>query len=126
PRTGALAAYGDADAFAMTHLRRHFERHPLRIGAEDYAVDIIARDSESDVAQAATVATDLLRGDAVDLILVGGTAATVNPVAEVCAALGVPCISTAAPWEEVTSGSAERLAWAYHFFWGIADAALVY
>lgn len=125
PSTGALAAYGDADAFAVTHLRRHFERYPLRIGGADYAVDIIARDSESDPDRAAAVATDLIRAGAVDLILVAGTAATANPVSEVCVAHGVPCISTAAPWEEVAGGSAERSAWTYHFFWGIADAAAV-
>jgi branched-chain amino acid transport system substrate-binding protein len=49
----------------------------------------------------------------------------VVPVADQCEALGVPCISTMAPWESYflnRGGSTTKpFTWTYHFFAGLAD-----
>jgi branched-chain amino acid transport system substrate-binding protein len=130
PQTGALARFGEADAFAVNHMSRFFQTHPLRIADATYRVEIIMKDSRSDPAQAGEAARDLIRDDQVDLMLVAATAQTVNPVADQCEASGVPCISTASPWQSFVQGRGasknKPFTWTYHFFWGLDDVASVY
>lgn len=130
PRTGPLAPFGEADTFAVNQMTRYFQRNPIRIGATTYDVEILVKDSGSDPTKAGQAAAELIRSDRVDLILVASTAETVNPVADVCEANAVPCISTVAPWQQYRSGrgaTAEKsFTWTFHFFWGLEDVAAVY
>ena len=57
-------------------------------------MEILVRDSQSNPARAAEVARDLIDRDQVSLMLVSSTPETTNPVADVCEAAGMPCIST--------------------------------
>ncbi len=129
PQTGSLAAFGVADRY-VTDSMRSFYRRGLTIGTRTYPVDIIFRDSQSDRTRAAQAASDLIFIDGVDVVLVGSTLDTVNPVADQCEANEVPCISTAAPWQSWFSGRGGDLTkpfkWTYHFFWGLEDVIQVY
>ena len=67
-----------------------------------------AKDSQSNPDRAAEVAGELITDDKVDLMLVESTPETTNPVADVCEANGVPCMSTVAPWQPCFFGRQAR------------------
>ena len=83
------------------------------------------KDSQSDSNRAATVAGDLITNDGVDIMMVASTPDTVNPVADQCEALGVPCVSNDCPWQPYFFGRGgdpeNPFKWTYHMFWGLED-----
>lgn len=131
PQTGALAPFGEADSFIIDQMKQHFEtKGGLNVAGKQRDVEIIARDSQSDSKRAADVAADLILKDNVDLILVGSTPDTTNPVADQGEANGVPVVSSLAPWQPYFFGRkgnpAKPFKWTYHFFWGLEDVEAVY
>ena len=54
------------------------------IGGKQYSVEIIDKDGQSNPAQGAAVAQELINSDKVDLILATSTPETTNPVADAC------------------------------------------
>ena len=129
PQTGSLAAFGEADKFVVDQMNAYFKDHPVQAGGKAFAVDIVVKDTQSDSRRAGEVTADLINSGA-DLILAASTPDTVNPVADQCEANGVPCITTAAPWQPFyfgRGGTAEKsFKWTYHFFWGLEDVEKVY
>jgi branched-chain amino acid transport system substrate-binding protein len=129
PQTGPLAGFGEADNFILGGVRNAL-KDGLEVGGTSYPVEIIVKDSQSDVSRAATVATDLINGNQVDLMLVASTPETTNPVADQCEANGVPCISSVAPWQPWFFGRkgdpAKPFKWTWHFFWGLEDIIAVF
>ena len=129
PRTGPLAEFGAADDFTLKQMRALF-RKGLRIGRTTYPVEIIAKDSQSSTSRAASVAQSLILDDDIDLMLVGDTPETTNPVADTCEANQVPCISSLAPWQPWFFGRKgdpkKGFQWTYHFFWGLEDIIAVF
>ncbi len=120
PRTGALAPFGEADAFVLAAMR-------AELGD---AVEIVDVDSESDSGRAGEVAQELI-SEGVELVLVSSTPDTTVPVASACDLGEVPCISTVAPWQPHYLGLGGELgpdvepaaasAYNWHFFWGLED-----
>ncbi|MGZ8578727.1 MAG: ABC transporter substrate-binding protein, partial [Actinomycetota bacterium] len=98
PTTGSLAPFGEADAYILGLVQAAFAEG-LEIAGETRPIEIITADSQSDPNQAATVASDLITNDQVDLMVVQATPETTNPVSGQCEANGVPCISSVAPWQ---------------------------
>lgn len=131
PTTGALAPFGEADAFVLGALSG-FLSEGLEIAGSTRPVTIITKDSQSDPNRAAEVASDLINNDAINLMLVASTPETTNPVSGQCEAAGVPCISTVAPWQPWFFGqqqdpaAPEPFTYAYHFFWGLEDIEAVF
>ncbi len=136
PRTGSLAAFGQADSFVISAMNSLFAERGVTVAGKKYGVQLIAKDSQSTDAQAATAANQLILDNKVNLVLVGGTPDTTNPVADTCEANGVPCISTVAPWQSyfvgrggkigATRAASSTFKWTYHFFWGLEDLETVY
>jgi branched-chain amino acid transport system substrate-binding protein len=129
PRTGPLAAFGEADAFSLAQMQKVFAKG-IRSGSNTYPVEILARDAQSNSNRAATVAQSLILDNDVDLILVGDTPDITNPVSDTCEANGVPCISSLAPWQPWFFGRKgdpkKGFKWTYHFFWGLEDIIAVF
>jgi branched-chain amino acid transport system substrate-binding protein len=125
PQTGALSGFSDVDSYIVDTMRQIFASG-IQVGKRTYPVEIIVRDSQSDHTRAARATSDLIYKDKVDLVLVGSTADTVNPVSNQCEANQVPCISTAVPWQSWFYGRGGRqdapFTWTYHFYWGLAEA----
>mgnify|MGYP003693897761 CR=1 FL=1 len=104
-------------------------RHSVQRTAErrrvPIQVQIISKDSQSSGSRAAEVASELILGDKVDLIVASATPDTTNPVADQAEVNEVPCITTNCPWQPYFFGRkgdpAKGFTWTYHFFWGLED-----
>jgi branched-chain amino acid transport system substrate-binding protein len=122
PETGALAPFGEADAFVISEVRKIVQGGILSGGATR-PVEILVRDSQSNNNRCAEVAASLIKSDKVDMMVVAGSTDTVFPVADQCEINQMPCVSTDCPWQPYFFGRganpAKGFDWTYHFFWGL-------
>ena len=131
PRTGALASFGEVDAFVLG-LARKTLASGLMVGGKKYAVEILERDTQSDPSRASQLAKALINSDKIDLMLAISTPETVNPVADACEAAGVPCLSSVMPWEAwyfgrgAKPGQPSPFKWTFHFSFGVGEFAKAY
>ena len=134
PQTGPLAAFGEADPFVISNFMTTVQSGIAAAGAT-HAVEVIAKDSQSNPNRAAEVAKELIVDGKIDLMLVASTPETTNPVATQCEIEQVPCISSVAPWQPYFIGRQAKpgdpAAWqpfnyTYHFFWGLEDVIAVF
>ena len=124
PKTGPLAGFGEADGFILDQVRAILAKG-LENGGKTYKVEIISKDSQSSGNRAAEVASELLLGDKVNLIVTSATPDTTNPVSDQAEVNEVPCITTNCPWQPYFFGRKgdpkKGFTWTYHFFWGLED-----
>lgn len=124
PRTGPLAGFAEADGHVLAGIEKVFAGG-LENNGKSYKVEIISKDSQSNPNRAAEVASDLILGDEVDIIVAASTPDTTNPVADQAEVNEVPCITTDCPWQPYFFGRngnpAEGFEYTYHFFWGLED-----
>ena len=124
PRTGPLAAFGEADTFVLEQIGK-LTAGGIQSGGKTYPLQIISKDSQSNASRAAEVASELILRDKVDLIVAASTPDTTNPVADQAEVNEVPCITTDCPWQPYFFGRkgdpAKGFTWTYHFFWGLED-----
>ena len=131
PVTGGAASFGEPDAYVIDLVQQQLNQG-FSAGGKDYAVTIIAKDSQSDPAIAAQIANDLINSDQVDLLLATSTPENNNPVADAAEAAGVPCISTVEPWEafffarQKDPANPVPFKFTYHFCFGVAEFAKTY
>jgi branched-chain amino acid transport system substrate-binding protein len=124
PKTGPLAGFGEADGFILEQVRGILAKG-LENDGKTYKVEIISKDSQSSGNRAAEVASELILGDRVNLIVASATPDTTNPVSDQAEVNEVPCITTNCPWQPYFFGRngdpAKGFTWTYHFFWGLED-----
>jgi branched-chain amino acid transport system substrate-binding protein len=133
PQSGTLFGFGQADSFVIESVRRVF-KDGLEIGGRSHPVEILVRDSQSSPKRAGEAARDLINREQVAMMLVSSTPETTNPVADACEEAGMPCISTAAPYQPwylarhpaPAPGSRKPYRWTWHFFWGLEDITAVF
>ncbi|HZP72490.1 MAG TPA: ABC transporter substrate-binding protein [Gaiellaceae bacterium] len=131
PLTGPAAGFGEPDPYVIGLARKAFAKG-LTIGGQHYAVEIHEKDSQSAPQRAAQVASDLIHGTNVDLMLATSTPEVVNPVSDASEAAGTPCISTVVPWESwyfgrgAKPGKPSPFRYTYHFCFGVANFADTY
>jgi len=124
PKTGPLAGFGEADGFILDQVRGILSRG-LTNNDKTYKVEIITKDSQSSGSRAAEVASELILGEKVNLIVASATPDTTNPVSDQAEVNEVPCITTNCPWQSYFFGRKgdpkKGFTWTYHFFWGLED-----
>ena len=124
PKTGPLAGFGEADNFILSQVRGILSKG-LRSGGKTYQVEIISKDSQSNASRASEVASELILGDKVNLIVASATPDTTNPVSDQAEVNEMPCITTNCPWQPYFFGRKgdpkKGFTWTYHFFWGLED-----
>lgn len=129
PLTGSLAGFGASDRFVLNTIRATSAyAKGFRVGGKTYRVNIVVADTQSDSNHASQVARNLILSSHADMILTTSTPETTNPVAAVCQAQGVPCLSTVVPWESwyVALGGnplqpTRKFTYATMFFFGLME-----
>jgi branched-chain amino acid transport system substrate-binding protein len=129
PQTGALAGFGEATSVVITGLRRTLG-DGLKIGGQVHPIQLVVRDSSSDVQRSAQVTRDLIEQGDLDLLMSFSAPGLVADIAE---RSGVPTLSSGVPWEPwFYARPGQDLAhlhpfkWTYHFMWGMQDIIRVY
>jgi branched-chain amino acid transport system substrate-binding protein len=124
PRTGPLAGFGEADGFILEQVRGILGKG-LQNGGKTYKVEIVSKDSQSSASRASEVASELILGDKVNLLIGSGTPDTTNPISDQAEVNEVPCLTTNCPWQPYFFGRkgdpARGFKWTYLFFWGLED-----
>jgi len=126
PLTGAVAGFATSDSYVVSQIRNTSQfSKGIKAGSKTYPVDIVVKDSQSDPNRASQVAAELISQNNVDMIVVTSTPEVTNPVATVCEARGVPCVSTVVPWESWYFGRGAKAGtefkWTTMFFFGLAE-----
>jgi branched-chain amino acid transport system substrate-binding protein len=128
PETGQLSVFTQSNGYVLGQVRNAL-KNGLTIGGRKYSVEIIAADSQSSSARAATVASQLVQQDGVDFLLATATPETVIPVSAQAEASGVPCLLTICPWEQwyyTSGGSAKTFKYSYMYFLGTQEETDVF
>jgi branched-chain amino acid transport system substrate-binding protein len=120
PSTGPLAGFGEASPWADDkavnainkaggiYIKEYDKKLPVKLKLVD---------TESDPTKAAELASKLILGDKVDLMVVMHTPDTVNPVSAMCERYKMPCISLDNPVEPWLTGGPYK--YSYHAFWTV-------
>lgn len=124
PRTGPLAGFAEADDYVLKAITEKFAGG-IQNNGKTWAVEIISKDSQSNPNRASEVASELILGDEVDIIVAASTPDTVNPVSDQAEVNEIPCITTDCPWQPYFFGRGgvpdQGFNNTYHFFWGLED-----
>ena len=130
PFTGPLAAFGVPDKFCLDQWNAAVKGGIKCDDGQTHPINIIVKDSQSDSNRAATVTGDLITNDGVDIVMAASTPDTVNPVADQCEAMGVPCVTNDCPWQAYFFGRggdpAKPFKWTYHSWWGTEGITAVF
>ncbi|WP_127805767.1 ABC transporter substrate-binding protein [Hydrogenophaga sp. NH-16] len=131
PQTGALAAFGVTDRYAVDLLSPRLNAGIPGPNGKLRKVQVELHDaaSSSARAQALALARELI-ASGVHLVLATATPEICNPVSDVCEAAGVPCVTAIAPWQAWFYGRkgdpVKGFDWTFHFFCGLEDFSDVY
>jgi branched-chain amino acid transport system substrate-binding protein len=83
PQTGPIAAFGEADQFVLSGVRKALGEG-IVIAGEPHLVEIIYKDSQSNPNRASEVTAQLINKDKVDIMVGSSTSDTAVPVADQC------------------------------------------
>ena len=123
--SGPRAEFGVSDRWMLSQIQA-LVGNGLRIGGDTYSIEILMRDNQSSVNRSASLGTELIQREGVDLLLTQDLDAAVA-TGEMCDVMGVPAISTMGPWQAWMFGRgsnpAQGFPYTFTFFWG-ADAAM--
>ena len=127
PKTGPFSPFAEADDFILEQVRKSLARG-LTIGGKKYAVEILARDDQSNPDRQSNLAAELINKENIDLML---AQVAIGPNAsQQCELNGVPCISTVGPWQAwmfpLKGDPTKGFKNVFHFFWGLEDIVAVY
>jgi branched-chain amino acid transport system substrate-binding protein len=120
PSTGPLAGFGEASPWADEKAVEAINKAGglfVKEYNKKVPVKLKMVDTESDPTKAAELASKLILGDKVDLMVVMHTPDTVNPVSAMCERYKMPCISLDNPVEPWLSGGPYK--YSFHAFWTV-------
>lgn len=124
PQTGPLAPFAAADAFILERVTKALDAKGITVDGKKARFTIKRVDSQSNPTKAGEAAQGLIARDKIDLMVVGHTPDTTNPVGAVCEQTKTPCISSLAPIGPWLSGAPYE--WTFHFFWDLPDIINVF
>lgn len=120
--TGIRANFGETAPWVVEQVQNHL-KDGIDIGGKKWAVEILVRDSQSDVNRMGSLGNELVLRENVDLLLVADGLAA--PALEICDQNGTPAVSTILQWEPFYasrgSGPDKGYPWSFLFFWSGAD-----
>lgn len=122
PLSGALASIGESSEELVSSVEKAMNEKQIKVDGKTAVFEIFIEDGQSNPSKATEVTNKLIAQNKVDIVLVGGAPPTVNPVAAVCEARKIPCISATSPLDSWLQGGPYE--YSYHFFWntdGVID-----
>ncbi len=129
PITGALAAFGVAGSYCVDKWEADTADGVVLGDGKNHTFEIQVVDSQSDTNRASQVTADLINNAKVDLVMAAATGDTVAPVADMCEASGMPCLSIDVPVEVFVfqrGGAPDKpFKWTYNIFWGLTEQQTV-
>jgi branched-chain amino acid transport system substrate-binding protein len=131
PATGPLAPFAAADEFMLKQFQEA-TKGGIKVGNTTRPIEVLLRDSQSNPNRAAEVAKELIVRDKIDLMLVGNTPETTNPVCTQAEIEEVATVSSLAPWQpwffgqQGNPGQPRAFNYVYHYFWGLEDVIAVF
>ncbi|MGH7777583.1 MAG: ABC transporter substrate-binding protein [Candidatus Dormibacterales bacterium] len=128
PQTGEAAVFATSDNFLVDTVRRSSAyKNGFKVGGKKYDVEIVVKDTQSSPNRASEVARELILSEHADMILTSSAPEVTNPVATVCEANGIPCVSTVVPWESWYFGRGAKpgqtFTYTTCFFFGLKEFA---
>ncbi len=128
PLTGSHAEFSESDPFVISKMKLLLNKG-LEINGKTYKIEIIQKDSQSNTDRAATLTSQLIFKDGVDLLLVQDSLSSIT-AADNAELFEVPLISTMMPWQAWMfprkGDPAVGFDWTFHFFWGLEDVIKCY
>ncbi|MEV0122097.1 ABC transporter substrate-binding protein [Streptomyces sp. NPDC050703] len=122
-RSGRLANLGDPLDFAMTLMAEKL----AGAGPAGYRIRLAGRDTRSSAEGARQAVDELVADEDAKIVLTLAGTQVLPAVADACEAAGVPCLSSAFPWQVYYYGRGadenRPFDWTYHFCWGLDDIA---
>ena len=129
PITGPLAAFGLAGSYCVDKWEADTADGVVLGDGKNHTFEIEVVDSQSDTNRASQVTADLINNAKVDLVMAAATGDTVAPVADMCEASGMPCLSIDVPVEVFVfqrGGAPDKpFKWTYNIFWGLTEQQTV-
>lgn len=120
--TGIRANFGETAPWVVEQIQNHV-KDGIEIGGKKWAVEILVRDSQSDVNRMGSLGNELVLRENVDLLLVADGLAA--PALEICDQNGTPAVSTILQWEPFYASRGSEpdkgYPWSFLFFWSGAD-----
>lgn len=122
--SGVRANFGEADQWNVENMVKPAVAKGLQINGKTYDVEILVRDSQSNMNRSTSVGNELLLREKVDLLLIQDSDAA-RALGALADTAKVPTISTMEPWQawyDGRKGSPETgFPYTFHFFWGVDD-----
>jgi len=118
--TGPLAGLGEPTKWVNDRVLKEINKDGgifIKDVGKKLPVKVKIVDTESDPNKSAEVASRLIMGDKIDLMLVMYTPDVVNPVTAICERFEMPCVALGNPAEAWLTGGPYK--WSYNSFWTI-------
>lgn len=111
PQTGPLSSFGEGTPYVEQQAIDFINQNGgIILDRKRCRLELICKDSGSEVSQAADCAKELIT-EGIDIMIVSNTADTVSPVTAVCEREGIPCISVDAPASAWSMGGPYKNSW---------------
>ncbi|GAA6142724.1 ABC transporter substrate-binding protein [Hydrogenophaga sp. 5NK40-0174] len=129
PQTGPLAPFGVSDRYVSQALAPMLSAGVPAPDGRQRRIELTLVDAASSPPRAAQLAQEAIAAGA-HLVVATATPEMCNPVADVCEAAAMPCVTANAPWQAWYYGRGatptKGFDWTFHFFCGLEDFADVY
>ena len=120
PLTGPLASFGESSDFLVARAEQAMNDRKIKVNGKTAVFKIITADGQSNPTKAGEQAGRLIDQDHVSMIVTAGAPPTINPVAAVCEAKKIPCVSGNSPLDSWLAGGPYK--YCFHFFWDMNAA----
>lgn len=123
-QSGPRAAFGASDPWMLAEIEK-ITKNGLKIDGNNYSVEFLMADNQSNVNRSASVGNELIQREGVDMLLFQDLDASVA-AGEMADIAQVPSISTMGPWQAWMFGRGSNpeqgFPYSFTFFWGADDA----
>lgn len=122
PLTGPLAPFGEPTMWLTQRVVEEINRDGgifIKAAGKKLPVKVKVVDTQSDPNTSAEMASKLILGEKIDLMVVLHTPNTVDPVTSICERYQMPCIALDSPLDSFIENAPHK--WAFLGFWNVVE-----